>query len=143
VLQQPHRRGAKNPASTRRDDVFGRFCDDQRLHDRIWRAGNEYWTILNSWRKAKGIPTPNHLNAGTGQGPSSKTVQQWEDTLSGVRAELRSASSAHYVAMRSLIDDGQSVPPDLEQITIDALRIMAVYLDFMGAKDHPYAGGGA
>lgn len=53
VLNQPHRKGDRDQ---RRESPLGRFVMDRRLKSELYDAGEEFATIIRTWRRLKGLP---------------------------------------------------------------------------------------
>jgi hypothetical protein len=137
ALNQPHRKGSR---SQWRESVFGRFCDDHKLRESVYDAGNSYADLLRRWRAAKGVPTELRLGiGGNGEGPSDATVAAWSQRIVSVRKNvIRSVGGCTWLMVESLAVDNIDLPQSSIMDGIAGLAALAVEMGNMPARVSPF-----
>lgn len=142
VGQQPHRRGASDPLDPWLTDEFGRFCRTYKLRREIKEAADEWALIVRLYRVAWGAPVDErHGSRGTGEGPSCATVEGWRRQMQDIEDALygeHGTNKARYSATKRLVLDGVVPARELLPFALDGLRIVAVELGRMTARDAPF-----
>ncbi|RJP45460.1 hypothetical protein C4587_00760 [Candidatus Parcubacteria bacterium] len=77
VLAQPHRLGSR---SQKRENALGRFCEDNRLIDELYRAGTEYGALRRKWQAVSGAPLMDRLG-GSGADIPWEVVHAWKQAI--------------------------------------------------------------
>lgn len=142
VGNQPGRREFADPLDPWLESEVGRFCRRNRLRRELFEAGTEWANIKRLYRLAWGAPMDEHHGgAGSGEGPSAATVAGWKATLLNIEEALygeTGRNKARYTATMRLCLDGQPVPRELVDYAKDGLRVLAIELGKMTAKEQPF-----
>lgn len=142
VMAQPHRRDAKDPRHEWLESELGRFCLRHKLRREIKAAGDDWANTVRLWRLAWGAPLDEHHGAaGSGRGPTAATVAGWRQTMLKVEEALYGdpgTNKARYTATKMLCLDDKPVPRELVEYAKDGLRVLAIELGKMTAKEQPF-----
>jgi hypothetical protein len=139
VANQPHRRGYSDPLDRRLTSALGRFCIGQRLRSELYDAGEEWAGVLRRWRAAKGVPDPLHTGGmGTGQGPSDKTVDDWERLIRRIENALHLEGKDVWLLTRNVCIEDQDPYSCEVDVVVRGLRAVAVELGRLPATAHPF-----
>lgn len=138
VRAQPHRKG-----SDKRECVsaLGRLWLSLETENRVLlNAGEEYAGLVRRWRAAHGLVSASapETHAGTGDGPSWKTVRGWLSEIEDADREMMRASfTVMRATKRVVVDDLEPVNRQEHMDALVGLRILAHKFGLLG-KDHPF-----
>ena len=142
VESQPHRRGFSDPGNPWLASELGRFCRVHRLRREIYEAAGEWANIVRLYGAVWGAPqAENHGSGGMGQGPSMATQEKWKAQMLAIEEALygdHGTNKARYKATSDLVLRGYPVPRELVPHALDGLRIVAIELNWMAARDQPF-----
>jgi hypothetical protein len=142
VENQPHRRGFADKSDPWLESELGRFCRLRKLRRELFDAAMEWANIVRLYRVAWGAPVDEHHGGpGSGQGPSGATLAGWKAQMLAIEEALygdQGTNKARYSATKALVLDGKAPSRELEQFAIDGLRIVAIELCGMTAREAPH-----
>jgi hypothetical protein len=142
VQNQPHRRDFDRADDPWLESELGRFCRLKKLRRELFDSAIEWANIVRLYRVAWGAPVDEHHGgAGSGQGPSAATVAAWKAQMIAIEEALygdAGTNKARYAATKGLVLDGRPVSRELEPFVIDGLRIVAIELGGMTAREAPH-----
>jgi hypothetical protein len=142
VENQPHRRDFADKSDPWLESELGRFCRLRKLRRELFDAAMEWANIVRLYRVAWGAPVDEHHGGpGSGQGPSGATLAAWKAQMLSIEEALygdAGTNKARYAATKALVLDGKAPSRELEQFAIDGLRIVAIELGGMTAREAPH-----
>lgn len=142
ILDQPHRKGAKDPLDRRHESAFGRFCIRNKLRAEIEAAADSYAAKVRRIWAVKGVPTDLRISSnGSGKEPSDEAVARWVLDLDKIHASVVASckdGGTGLAGVKAMILDGRDMPGAADAYLIQAAFWLAVAVGCLSAKDNPF-----
>lgn len=132
VLAQPHRQGDRDQNCECELGQF--FKRNKHLRRELRDAAEHYRETKRRWRAAWGAPTLDHVEGGSGVGPSDKTVKAWGREIDEMERAADRAVFAGLKPFQQLVLENTAPHPIHRYLIIAVMEAIAVSLGLLDSR---------